>query len=106
MGEKYKPINEKLKTKIHELLKKGFSQKQVAEKLNVSAHSVFKVKNNIDVYKRGNLIQVDSVSDKLFNDLKNIAENKGEKFPEFIRKELRIAAEKYPEEYKKKPASF
>ncbi len=99
---KYKPLTSELKLEINNLLLKGFSQVYVSEKLNVSKHKVFLVANGFDKYERGNRIHIDQISDKVYNELINISENKGLKLSEFLRKELRYITEKYPN-YTKKP---
>ena len=103
---KYKKITPKITQQINSLLNEGKSIKVVALKLNVSAHSVFKTKNNIVSYRRGNRIDVSSISDKMFNDLNNIASNLGLKMPAFMKKEYKKIIDSYPEKMKqKKPAN-
>lgn len=71
-----------------------------AKKFNVSNYAVFKIKNNIDKYDRGNQVVVDSISNKVFNDLHNIANNKGLKFPKFMKEELKKITDSYPDRMK------
>lgn len=99
---KYKPLTSELKLEINKLLAQKFSQVYISNKLNVSKHCVFLVANNLKKYERGNRIHIDQISDKVYNELINISENKGLKLSEFLRKELRYITEKYPQ-YIKKP---
>jgi hypothetical protein len=95
-----KIIPQKKVNEIQVMLKNKTSIREISKKVNVSSHQVFKIKNGIDSYSRGNLISVNSVSDKVYKDLHNIADNLNMKFPEFMKMELKKITTSYPEKMK------
>ena len=96
----YNKIDEKNKKIIVKMLSDKLTIKTISDKLNVSIHQVFKIKHNIEVYERGNVIRIERISDSVFNDIHNIAKNLDMKLPNFLKIHLRKIVEKYPADLK------
>lgn len=95
----YEKLNPKNILEIKAMLNDKHKQHEIAKSLNVSRHTVFKVNKGCN-YKRTDQVWINGVSIKLKTDLKNIADNLGYKFSEFMIKELRKVVENYPDKMK------
>lgn len=104
MSKTYQPLDEKNKAIIEKLLEEKVPMRQISEIVNVSVHNIFLCKNKIEKVSRGKVINISSVSVKLYSDLHNISDNLGIKFGDFMRKELRKISESYPQKMKLKKA--
>lgn len=101
----YDKLNPKNITEIQAMLKDKKRQHEIAKALNVSKHSVFRISKGSD-YNRTDRIEICGLSDKLKLDLKNIADNLGYRFSEFMIKECRKIVANYPEKMKEKKLDY